>query len=274
LLFKNPTLIVIPLSAEVRFESFDLSREIWKSLEANNLSVEDGDIFVVSSKYAAISEGRMIELSKISASKEATTLGEKFRMEPSLAQLVIDESDTIFGGIPGFVLTMVKDTLAPNAGIDRSNVPNGWAIPYPKNPYETARNLRNSLLQQANLRGEQSIVKNLGVVLSDSRVTPTRLGTVGVAVSHSGIRPTIDMRGKSDLCGNSLKVTLRATADQLATAAQLMMGEANEARPVVLIRGFSEAFEEPRNEFEEKTTISPDQCLILRSLKNSEKLSA
>ena len=102
-------------------------------------------------------------------------------------------------------------------------------------------------------------MKNLGVVLSDSRVTPTRLGTVGVAVSHSGIRPTIDMRGKSDLCGNSLKVTLRATADQLATAAQLVMGEANEAKPVVLIRGFHEAFEQPRNEFEEKTTISPDQ---------------
>ena len=272
-MFKNPTLEIIPLSSEIRFEPFDLGQEIWKSLEANTLSIEDGDIFVVSSKYAAISEGRMMELSKIPPTEEAKALAEKYSMEPSLAQLVIDESDTIFGGIPGFVLTLVRDTLAPNAGIDRSNVPNGWVIPYPKNPYETAKSLRNDLIRLANLHRKQFMVKELGVILSDSRVTPTRLGTVGVAVSHSGIRPTIDMRGKSDLCGNSLKVTLRATADQLATAAQLMMGEANEARPVVLIRGFHEAFEKPRNEFEEKTTISPDQCLILRSLKNSENLS-
>jgi coenzyme F420-0:L-glutamate ligase len=268
-LFKKPTLNIIPLSAEVRFEPFDLSREIWKSVEANDLTVMDGDIFVVSSKYAAISEGRMIKLSRISVGEEARKLAEKYSMDPPLAQLVIDESDMIFGGIPGFVLTLVKDTLAPNAGIDKSNVPDGSAIPYPKNPYETARILREKLIQLANLNHGGTLVKNLGVVLSDSRVTPTRLGTVGVAVSHSGIRPTIDMRGKSDLCGNSLKVTLRATADQLATAAQLVMGEANEAKPVVLIRGFHEAFEQPRNQFEEKTTISPDQCLILQSLKNS-----
>jgi coenzyme F420-0:L-glutamate ligase / coenzyme F420-1:gamma-L-glutamate ligase len=269
-LFKNPTLSIIPISAEVHFKPFDLGTEIWKASNLNGVTFENGDILVVSSKYAAISEGRMIELSNIVANEKARDLAEKFCMDPSLAQIVIDESDEIFGGIPGFVLTLNKGSLAPNAGIDRSNVPDGWAIPYPKDPFKTAKKLREQLMRFSNQNNARHDLTNFGVILSDSRVTPTRLGTVGVAIAYAGIRPTIDLRGTADLCGNSLKVTLRATADQLATAAQLMMGESNEARPIVVIRGFMEAFVPPRNEFEERTTIPPDQCLIIRSLRNSD----
>jgi F420-0:gamma-glutamyl ligase len=89
-----------------------------------------------------------------------------------------------------------------------------------------------------------------------------------VAVSYAGIKPTIDMRGTPDLVGNKLVVTLRAVADQLCSAAQLVMGESNEGKPIVIIRGYGEAFADPKSDFEKRTTITPDHCLILSSLKN------
>lgn len=232
------------------------------------MDIEEGDILVVSSKYAAISEGRVVELSTVNVGQEARLLAKKYEMDPALAQVVLEESDATLGGIRGFVLSLVSGTLAPNAGVDRSNVPEGWAVRYPKDPQRTAMGLRQNLLNFTNGSGKENRIENLGVVLSDSRVTPTRLGTVGVAVSWAGLKPTIDMRGTPDLFGNDLVVTLRAIADQLATAAQLVMGESKEGRPVALVRGFGEAFLEPKNEFEKRTTIPPEQCLIISSLKN------
>ncbi len=262
-------LSVVPISAEARFQPFDLGSEVWAAIERSGVVIEDRDIFVISSKYAAISEGRMIDLSTVNVGSGARMLATKYELDPALAQVVLDESDQILGGIKGFLLTIVSGTLAPNAGVDRSNVPKGWAVQYPKDPYETARILRGKLLEEANrVRKEAPPIRSLGVILSDSRVTPTRLGTIGVAVSYAGLKPTIDLRGTPDLLGNSLVVTLRAVADQLATAAQLLMGESNEGRPIVLVRGFQEGFAEPQNEFEKKTTIAPDQCLIMSSLRN------
>jgi len=258
---------ILPIAVEARFQPFDLAAEIWNCTVKRNLGLEDGDILVVSSKYAAVSEGRMIELSKISVGEKAKSISEKYDLDPALAQLILDESEFVFGGIPGFVLSLTRGTLAPNAGYDKSNVPKGWVIQYPKDPFATAHALREHLLERANSDGKGRI-NRLGVILSDSRVTPTRLGTVGVAVSYSGIKPTLDMRGTTDLLGNTLVVTLRGVADQLATTAQLVMGESNEGRPIVIIRGFNDAFGEARNDFEKKSTITPEQCLILRSLKN------
>jgi coenzyme F420-0:L-glutamate ligase / coenzyme F420-1:gamma-L-glutamate ligase len=262
----NSILSIIPIAVKPRFERFDLGAEVWRAISKNGAKVQDGDILVISSKFAAISEGRLIDLSKVKIEDKAKLLAEKYRLEPALAQLVLEESDLILGGIHGFVLSVVSGTLAPNAGIDKSNVPKGWVIQYPIDPFGTVKDLRKLLLQKASQEGDN--LRRLGVVLSDSRVTPTRLGTIGVAVAYAGLKPTIDMRGTPDLLGNNLAVTLRAAVDQLASAAQLVMGESNEGKPVVIIRGFEEAFSEAKNDFERTTTISPDQCLILNSLKN------
>lgn len=268
-----PRLSIFAIVAKTRFQRFDLASEVSDAIRKSEIGIEDGDIFVVSSKYAAISEGRLVKLSTVNVGRTAKSLAEIYRMDPALAQIVVEESDEILGGVNGFVLSLVSGTLAPNAGIDRSNVPEGWAVPYPRDPQYTASDLREKLLTFANGNGKVSRIQNLGVVLSDSRVTPTRLGTVGVAVSYAGLKPTIDMRGTPDLFGKNLLVTLRAIADQLATAAQLVMGESKEGRPIAIVRGFTEAFSEPRTEFEKRTTIPPDQCLIISSLKNPFLLS-
>jgi coenzyme F420-0:L-glutamate ligase / coenzyme F420-1:gamma-L-glutamate ligase len=263
---ENQSLSIIPVAAKARFESFDLKSEVWLAIERSGAGLYDGDIIIVSSKYAAVSEGRMMDLSKIQANHKARMLAEKYDLEPGLAQLVLDESDSVLGGIRGYALSLVSGTLAPNAGVDRSNVPKGYAVQYPKDPFRTAGALREFLLEKAKLTGE--IMEKLGVILSDSRVTPTRLGTIGVAVAYAGIKPTIDMRGTPDLLGNKLVVTLRAVADQLVSAAELVMGESNEGRPIVIIRGFEEAFSEAKSDFEKRATIDAEHCLILSSLKN------
>ncbi len=262
----SPGLSIFPVSAHIRVEPFDLNSEVWKSLENNGVKVRDGDIIVISSKYAAVSEGRMTNLSKVQVNEKARKLAEKYGLEPPLAQLVMEEADSVLGGTHGFILSLVSGTIAPNSGVDKSNVPKGWAVQYPKDPFRTVRVLREYLLERS--RSQKTEIERLGVVLSDSRVTPTRLGTVGVAIAWVGIKPTIDMRGTPDLLGNKLAVTLRAVGDQLVSAAQLVMGESDEGRPIVVIRGFDEAFSEPRSDYEKKTTIEADQCLILSSLRN------
>jgi coenzyme F420-0:L-glutamate ligase len=142
--------------------------------------------------------------------------------------LVIQESEHIFGGIPGFLLSVKDNLIAPNAGIDNSNVPRHQAVLYPQDSFATAERVRVEVQRC----GEVSV----GVVLSDSRLMPGRTGTTGVAVGVAGFLPVVDERGKPDLLGNPLKVTQKAVADNLCAAAELVMGEADEGIPVVIVR--------------------------------------
>jgi coenzyme F420-0:L-glutamate ligase / coenzyme F420-1:gamma-L-glutamate ligase len=257
---------LIPIKCTKRFGKFSLSEVVWKELRANGISLHGGDVLVVSSKFAAMSEGRVVKLGEVTPNKRAAALAERYEMDPALAQLVLNESEEIFGGIPGFVLGLTNGSLAPNAGIDKSNVPKGYAILYPRKPAKTAAKLRAKLLGRP--VGSKGGIKDLGIILSDSRITPTRVGTVGVALAVAGMKSTVDSRGKKDLFGNELKVTIRAVADQIATAAQLLMGESSESTPIVLVRGLHCVFESARNQMEESLTIPQERCLIVQGLRN------
>lgn len=261
---------IIPVKCKTRFKEFDLASAILEEFERSNVGIKDGDIIVVSSKFASVSEGRMVELKRIRAGPKARSIAKSYRMQPEIAQLVLNESESILGGIPGFLLAINDGVLAPNSGLDLSNAPKGWAILYPKKRDRTAKRLRTNLLRMIARQGRR--ISRLGVILSDSRVTPTRLGTVGVAIAVAGIKPTVDMRGKKDLFGNKLKVTLKGLADQIATAAEICMGEASESTPVVLVRGISHAFEKPRTNSERNMTIAPDKCLIISGLRNTRRI--
>ena len=189
----------------------------------------DGDIVVVSSKFVAMSEGRVAKLDLVVPTIEAKRLAKKYRMEERLAQLVIDESDEIVGGISGFALAMRKGMIAPNAGIDKTNVPRGSVILYPKDPFASAEALRKRFLEGG---------AKVGIVLADSRLMPTRRGTTGVAIACAGFEPIEDERGKKDLFGNRLRVTFRGVADGLATMGVAVMGESAESTPAAVVRGF------------------------------------
>lgn len=198
--------------------------------EALKFDFHDRDILVVSSKFVAMSEGRAVKLDSVRPAAKAKKLASKYGMDERLAQLVLDESDEIVGGISGFALAIRKGMMAPNAGIDKSNVPAGYAILYPKDPFKSARALRQQFLERG---------VNVGVVIADSRLMPTRRGTTGVAIAAAGFSPTEDERGKADLFGNKLRVTFRAVADSLATMGVAVMGESAESTPAAVVRGFA-----------------------------------
>ena len=237
--------------------AFDLPGEALASLAAAGLGPADGDIVVVSSKYVSYSQGRLVDMGGVEVSEEAAALASGYSMVPALAELVLRESSRIVGGMPGFVMAETADGLiAPNAGIDRSNG-GGTAVLYPEDPHGQAEVLRRSLLVRSGAR--------VGVVISDSRLLPARAGTAGTAVACAGFDPVDDARGRPDLDGSPLKVTVRAVADSLAAAANLAMGEGNESTPMAVARG-SGASLTGRPVRAEETAIPGDRCAYTRSM--------
>ncbi|MGC8816681.1 MAG: coenzyme F420-0:L-glutamate ligase [Candidatus Hadarchaeum sp.] len=212
--------------------------------------LRDGDIVVVSSKVVAVAEGRIKELSKIRPSPKAEKIAAKSGQPPELVELILREADRVLKVHRGVLLTIKDGIICANAGVDLSNAPTGKAILLPRHPEKTAERLRLALTSGSGAK--------VGVVISDSVVHPLRLGTTGQAIATAGIEPVIDCRGKPDLYGKPLKLTYRAIADQLASAAQLVMGEAGERVPVAVVR---EAEVELVNRPRWSPKIPPRECL-------------
>lgn len=225
--------------------------------------LRDGDVIVVSSKFVAISEGRVVRLDSVVPSDYAIQLASKYRVPSELCELVIRESDEIMGGVVGFILAAKDGVLAPNAGIDRSNIGQGMAVLYPRNTLESASTMVEAMKFRHGVR--------IGMVVSDSRLMPTRRGTTGVALAAAGLEAVMDLRGREDLFGNVLRVTSQAIADDLCSAAQLVMGEADEATPFVLIRGLNKRLFRGKDYQVAAFSVKPDQDVYLRSLSNDPR---
>lgn len=243
----------MPIHSSIKRGEFDL----FDCLIASGLKFKNDDIIVISSKFVSMSEGALLKLSKIKVSKKAQIIATKFHMDPKIAEITIRESDYILGGLPGFLLSIRDGMIAPNAGIDKSNVPPGFVIPYPDDAFKTAEDLRLKFLIYRKIR--------VGIVIADSRLMPTRIGTVGVAIGCAGFEPVEDERGKKDLFGNVLRVTLRAVADGLAATAVVVMGEGSESIPAVVLRGFK-VTPTDRKLSKDDMTINPNEDIYIRGL--------
>lgn len=217
---------IIPLYLQRESSEFDLYEKIVNNRD--NISIRDNDLLVISSKYLSISEGRIKRLVKVKPSNEAIEFSKIYHINPKIMELIIRESDEIFGGLYGFVLTSVLKILAPNAGIDKSNISKGSVVLYPKNPYDSIEILKRRFMI--------NLGKRIGIVLSDSRILPMRRGTVGIALACCGFEPLLDLKGKHDLFGNVLKYTSQNLADCLASLGTMIMGESDASTPVILIR--------------------------------------
>ncbi|MDD1678209.1 MAG: coenzyme F420-0:L-glutamate ligase [Methanomicrobiales archaeon] len=191
--------------------------------------LQDGDIVVIAESVVAMAEGRVICLEEVVPGVEAYSLAQRHGMDPRLVEVVLQESDQVVGGIPGFLLSMKHGTLLPNAGVDLSNAPPGCAVPLPRDPDASAAGLQRTVRERLGLR--------IGVIVADSRTHAMRLGCAGVGIGCAGIEAVIDERGRKDLFGRELHVTRRAVADCIASAAELLMGEADESVPMVVVRG-------------------------------------
>jgi len=252
-LIKEILIILNPIIIKTQRKIFDL----FDTIISSKFKFKDNDILVLSSKFVSMSEGSVLDLEKIKPSNKAKEIAKTYQMDPTLVEAVIRESDIIFGGLPGFLLTIRKGILAPNAGIDKSNVPSNNIICLPNDPFLSAETLRLEFLTKLGIQ--------VGIIISDSRLMPTRIGTTGVAIGCAGIEPVEDQRGNKDLFGNVLKYTLKATADSLATMGTFVMGESNESIPVVVIRGINIAFTDRRLSWED-LAIDYETDIYFRSM--------
>jgi len=216
---------ILPISVPIKKGEFDL----FDSIILSNFKFRENDILIVSSKYVSMSEGSVMNLDKVKVGRKAKSLASEYHMSAKLAELTLREADYIYKGVPGFLLAVKNGVMAPNAGIDKSNVPQGFVVLYPSEPFKSAENLRRRFLVNLGIK--------VGVVIADSRLMPTRIGTIGVALASAGFEPVEDQRGKRDLFGNILKVTLKAVSDSIAATGVAVMGEGSESTPIAVIRG-------------------------------------
>lgn len=210
--------------------------------------IKSGDVIVVSSKVVSTVEGRIVDLSTVRPGRRAIKLSGITRQPPEFVELILREADRVLSAVRGAVLTIKNGCLCANAGADLSNAPPGHAVLWPRDPSASAERIMRSVA------GEKSI----GVIIADSVVRPLRLGTVGQAIGWAGISPVIDCREKPDLYGRPLRMTFRALADQIATAAQIVTGEGDEGRPIAIVRGLGLH----RGGEHLNPAIPPERCLF------------
>ena len=200
---------------------------------ANRLVPEPGDVLVVAQKIVSKAEGRYVDVATVKPSERAIALGAEVDKDPRFVEVVLSESRRVVRHRPGLLIVEHRlGFVMANAGIDHSNLPaqgDERVLLLPEDPDGSARALREQLAA--------AFGTDIAVIICDSFGRPWRKGTVGVALGAAGLPALIDLRGQPDLFGRELLVTETGFADEIAAAAGLVMGQADEAVPMVLVRG-------------------------------------
>jgi coenzyme F420-0:L-glutamate ligase/coenzyme F420-1:gamma-L-glutamate ligase len=214
----------------------DLGAIALAALATNGLTPEDGDVLVVAQKIVSKAEGRYVDIGAVRPSAAAEVLAAEVDKDPRFVEVVLSESRRVVRRRPGLLIVEHRlGFVMANAGVDHSNVAseNGTerVLLLPLDPDGSARALREALLAASGA--------HLAVIISDSFGRAWRKGTLGVALGAAGLPALVDLRGHPDLFGRQLQVTETGFADEIAAAAGLLMGQANEGVPMVLVRGLS-----------------------------------
>jgi coenzyme F420-0:L-glutamate ligase/coenzyme F420-1:gamma-L-glutamate ligase len=212
----------------------DLVELIASSLKENGVEIQAQDVLVVAQKIVSKAEGRVIDLATIEPSAKAIALAAEVDKDPRLVEVILSESVRVVRARRNVLIVEHKlGFIMANAGVDQSNVGPAdgaqRALLLPENPDRSAEALRRGLTALTGI--------HLAVVINDSFGRAWRQGTAGVAIGVAGLPGLIDLRGRPDLFGRKLEVSVIGFADEIAAAASLVMGQADEAAPVVLIRG-------------------------------------
>jgi coenzyme F420-0:L-glutamate ligase/coenzyme F420-1:gamma-L-glutamate ligase len=211
-------------------EGDDLVSLFLDAIDRMGLCLEGGDILVLSSKIVSKSEGRVVDLASIHAGEEAKELAAKTGKDARIAQLILDEASEIIRTGTDFVVTESKQGfVCANAGVDESNVDHGKAVLLPKSPNDHARTISRGM--------ERRTCKFTPVLISDSIGRAFRDGVVGTCIGVYGINPILDRRGERDRFGKIAKVTKVGIADEICSAANLVIGEFQEGIPITIVRG-------------------------------------
>jgi coenzyme F420-0:L-glutamate ligase/coenzyme F420-1:gamma-L-glutamate ligase len=246
------TVEIFGLKTTLVKEGDDLVSLALESSEKARNRIRDRDIVIFSAKAVGTSQGRLVDLSKVKPTRKAETVAKRHKLDPRFAQVILDEADSVLGGVDMALLTVKGGVLIANAGVDQSNAPLGHAALWPEDPQATAEDLQQAFRAKG---------IDVGVMVIDSRTMPLRMGSSAVALGVAGFAPVEDLRGKRDLFGRAMKIKRAALADELAAAANVVMGETSESMPVAVARDAPVRFEEGHSIKE--TFIPVDQCLIM-----------
>ena len=221
----------------------NLASIILKSILKNQLIINDNDIIVIAQKVVSKAENRYVDLEKIKISDDAINLASKLNRNPGFIQAVINESNKILSTKKNVIIVEHKlGFINVNAGIDLSNVPSKkLALLLPEDPRKSAKDIQNYLSEKLN--------KKISIIITDSITRPYRSGVINIALASYNIQSLEDLKGQKDIYGKKLKGTEVAIADQIASAAGLLMGQVDEKQPIIVVKGLNKNTYQTNNAF-------------------------
>ncbi len=212
----------------------DLGEITWEALQRLPLELLPGDILVFAQKIVSKAEGRLVDLRTVTPGEQAERLARQTDKDPRIVEVILSEARRVVRAVPGILIVEHRlGWVMANAGVDQSNVVAGndgtYALLLPADPDASAERLRAQLAERSGVA--------VGVIINDSFGRPWRVGTTGVAIGCAGLPAVLDLRGQPDWGGRTLRATVIGHADEIAAAASLVMGQAAEGQPIVLVRG-------------------------------------
>jgi coenzyme F420-0:L-glutamate ligase / coenzyme F420-1:gamma-L-glutamate ligase len=220
----------IRVSNDIRLYN-DLSAMILAAISHSQIEIQNDDILVVTHKIVSKAEGRVIDLASIKPSTKAIRMAKEHDKDPRIMELILNESTQILRAKNGIIISETKHGfVCANAGVDQSNVEGDTAVLLPIAPDESASRLQDAV--------KKKVGKEIAVVITDTFGRTFRNGQTNVAIGIAGINPIKSYIGTYDMYGRKLRVTEIAVADEIASAAELVMGKA-EGTPVAIVRGYN-----------------------------------
>jgi coenzyme F420-0:L-glutamate ligase/coenzyme F420-1:gamma-L-glutamate ligase len=229
----NPVQVIAVEGLPLIRKGDNLAQLICSAAEKQHTLIQNGDVLVATHVAVSKAEGNIVNLDKIVPSKKANEIAKKTGKDPALVEVVLRESKDIVRMRDSVLITESRQGfICANSGVDRSNVEGERNVaPLPRDPDLSAKRIRQEMKKLTDC--------DVAVIVSDTHGRPFRMGEVNVAVGVSGLKPIRDRRGEKDLFGYVLRIKQTAIADELASAAELVIGQANEGIPVAIIRGYN-----------------------------------
>jgi coenzyme F420-0:L-glutamate ligase/coenzyme F420-1:gamma-L-glutamate ligase len=229
----NPIQIIAIEKLPLIEKGDNLAKLIVEAAKNQKKPLQQKDIIVVTHVVVSKAEGNIINLDCVTPSEKAKGIAAATSKDPALVEIILQEAKEIVRVSQNSIITeTVSGIICANAGVDRSNVSGDRnVVPLPKNPNASAEGIRKEINSLAGV--------DVAVIVSDTHGRPFRMGEINVAIGVAGIKPIRDRRGEKDLFGFVLKIKQTAIADELASAAELVIGQANEGIPAAIIRGYS-----------------------------------
>jgi coenzyme F420-0:L-glutamate ligase / coenzyme F420-1:gamma-L-glutamate ligase len=211
----------------------NLGKLIAEAASKQGTPIQQGDVVIVTHVVVSKAEGNIVNLDEVKPTRKAQEIAAQTNKDPALVQVILDETkDIVRIGQNSIITETTSGIVCANAGVDRSNVAGDRnVVPLPKNPNASAQNIRAEIKR---LTGA-----DVAVIVSDTHGRPFRMGEINIAVGVAGFVPIRDRRGEKDLFGYVLRIKQPAIADELASAAELVIGQADEGIPAAIIRGYS-----------------------------------